>query len=198
MFRFDPLTRDCRSDFPAYHHQGERLLSSIRYIVLHSTEGQTAQSAASRFMQPGSGGSTNLVVDAFACYRCLGDNVIPQAAAPLNVHGFHIEQAGYASWSRSRWLANGRTVKRAAYKAALRCRWYHIPARVLTVEQLVKDFGQTFTDAAGVDHFQAGPLNGGIVTHATVSEAFGQSDHTDPGDSYPVDVFLGYVEGFLK
>jgi hypothetical protein len=190
----EPISRVCHSQFPAYHHEGERRQASIRYIVLHSTEGGTAESVARYFMQPESGGSANLVVDDYSCFRCLGDNVAPWGAPPLNTFGFHIEQCGYAAWSRKRWLLHRLTIRRAAYKAALRMKWYGIPARVLDVEELVKDF---FLPADLDSHRNPGPMQGGIVTHATVSAAYHQSSHTDPGSNYPMDVFLSYVEKFL-
>ena len=184
----DPITRECRTDYPAFHHEGERRAASIRYIVLHSTEGPTAEGAARYFMEPGSGGSANLVVDDFRCYRCLPDTVIPWGAPPLNTHGFHIEQAGYAAWTRARWLMHRNLIRRAAYKASLRVRQHKIPLRVLTASELIKDYGQTFDG-----NFQPGPLHGGIVTHRVIDQAFHESDHTDPGPNYPLDVFMGYL-----
>jgi hypothetical protein len=193
----DPLARECRDDHPAYHHEGERRQASIRYIVLHSTEGGTAESVAKYFMTPQSGGSANIVVDDFACYRCLADTIIPWGAPPLNTHGFHIEQAGYAAWSRARWLLHRGTIRRAAYKAAQRCRWYKIPARILTAAELERDFGKDFIQHDGTAIFQPGPLHGGIVTHRVIDDAFHDSTHTDPGPSYPLDVFMKYLNGFL-
>lgn len=188
----DRLTRECRTDYPAYHHSGDRKPASIRYIVLHDTEGGTAESIARYFMTPASGGSSNIVVDDFRCYRPLLDHVIPWGAPPLNTHGFHIEMCGYAAWSRSRWLLHRQTIRRAAYKAAVRCKWYKIPPRLLDARALKKDYGETFQEV-----FQRGPLAGGITTHAAISEAFGETAHTDPGDGFPIDVFMKYLQGFL-
>ncbi len=188
----DPVARGCRQDYPAFHHSGNRQPHSIRYIILHSTQGPSAGAAARWFMNPASGGSSNLVLDGSRCYMSLRDDVIPWGAPPLNTLGFHIEQAGFARWTRRQWLVRRLTVRRAAYKAALRCRWYGIPPVELDVAALVKDFGSSFQG-----NFQPGPLRGGIVTHATVSAAFHESDHTDPGAGYPMDVFLSYLTGFL-
>ncbi len=194
MIGVDPLSHDCRTNYPAYHHDGERFPSSIKYIVVHATESDSAKSSAEYFMQPGSGGSANLVVDWRACYRCLGDNVIPWGAPPLNVHGFHIEHAGYAKWSRAQWLSplNRRTLQRGAYKAAVRCKWYGIPARMLTASDLEKDYGVEFDG-----NWQAGPMRGGIVEHRTINQVYHESDHTCPGAGFPTDVYVSMVEGFL-
>jgi hypothetical protein len=194
----DPVSRACRLGYPAYHHSGERSQAAIRYVVLHSTEGPTALGAAEFFTRPGSGGSANLVVDDHVCYRCLNDTVIPWGAPPLNTHGFHIEQAGFAAWTRAEWLTHTPTIVRAAYKAAIRCRLYRIPARVLDVAALERDFGDIPAGDAGGVPAHPGPLRGGIVTHATISQAYRQSDHTDPGPGYPLDVFMQHLEAFLN
>jgi hypothetical protein len=151
---------------------------------LHDTEGDTAQGAAAYFGTAASGGSSNLVVDDHECFRVLDDLVIPWGAPPLNTSGFHIEQAGYAKWTRSDWLQHEATIERAAYKAALRCERFDIPARVLNVAQLRADFAMH-------------EPHGGVVTHATISAAFGQSDHTDPGPNYPLGLFLTHLQGYL-
>src|SRR5215472_9307580 len=119
-----------------------RTASMIRYIVLHDTESHSAQSAAAYFTNPASGGSSNLVVDDTECFRVLDDLVIPWGAPPLNTSGFHIEQAGFAAWTRSEWLAHSPTITRAAFKASLRCKWFKIPTRVLNVAELRADFAK--------------------------------------------------------
>ena len=124
-----------------------------------------------------------------------GGTIVPWGAPPLNFAGFHIEQCGRASWSRRRWLLHTLEIRRAAYKAALRMRWYDIPARILDVEHLVADF--YLPAELGKPGALAGPLRGGIVTHRTIDTAYHQSDHTDPGPGYPLDLFLRYVQGFL-
>ena len=193
----DPVSRACRLGYPAYHHSGERRQAAIRYIVLHSTEGDTALGAAEYLMTPAAGGSANIVVDDTVCYRLLNDTVIPWGAPPLNTNGFHIEQAGYAAWTRAEWFAHTPTIVRAAYKAAVRCRLYKIPARVLDAGALESDFGELPADNAGGVPTLPGPMHGGIVTHATVTAAYHQSDHTDPGSAYPIDVFMQHLERFL-
>jgi hypothetical protein len=174
----------CRTTYRAVHSSGPRSARQVRYIVLHSTEGDTARGAAEYFTTQASGGSANLVVDDHECYRTLADLVIPWGAPPLNTSGFHIEQAGFAAWIRTEWLAHEPTIERAAYKAALRCERFSIPARVLNVAQLRADFAMH-------------EPRGGVVTHATVSAAFGQSDHTDPGPNYPLGLFLTRLQFYL-
>lgn len=190
----DPIARECRSDFPAYHHSGERRVSSIRYAVVHDAEANSAESVARYFHSPSSGGSAQTVVDDFRCYRCLGDNVIPWAAPPLNTHGYHVEFCGFAAWGRGRWMLHRNTIRRGAYKIALRCKWYRIPPRWLDVNDLRRDFGTEIE--GGVPQHQ-GPMRGGLVTHATISEAYELSDHHDPGPNFPLDVLLADVLRYL-
>ena len=178
------IQADCLTTYRAVHTSGARSAGLVRYVVLHDTEGDTARGAAEYFTHPESGGSSNLVVDDHECYRVLDDLLIPWGAPPLNTSGFHIEQAGYAAWSRAQWLEHGPTISRAAFKASLRCTRFRIPARVLNVAQLRADFAKH-------------EPGGGIVTHATVSAAFAESTHTDPGHGYPIDVFLTRLQSFL-
>ena len=114
----------------------------------------------------------------------------------MNTNGFHIEQAGFASWTRAEWMAHDRTIIRAAYKAALRCRWYKIPPRILDAKALLADFG-VVDPQSGIPH-QPGSLEGGIVTHATISQVYHESTHTDPGPEYPLDYFHTEVLSWLK
>jgi hypothetical protein len=178
------VTASCRTTYRAVHSSGRRTAAQVRYIVLHDTEGDTALSAARYFTTPASGGSSNLVVDDNVCYRVLDDLVIPWGAPPLNASGFHIEQAGYAAWTRNEWLAHEATIDRAAFKASLRCTRFKIPPVQLNVAQLRSDFAKH-------------EPHGGVVTHATISTAFGESDHHDPGSGYPIDVFLEKLAGYL-
>src|SRR5947199_8146152 len=162
------LSATCSTKYRAGHDSGARSPDTICYVVLHSTESASARSSAQYFTSPASGGSANLVVDDLSCSHTVPDLVIPWAAPPLNTSGFHIEQAGFAAWSRTRWLAHLLTIRRAAYKAAVRCKTHGIPLTLL---------GPTQLERIGT-HPQPG--HGGITTHAAVSAAFHDSSHTDP------------------
>lgn len=170
----------CLTTYTAVHNSGGRTKEDIKYIVLHSTEGPTAQGAASWFTNPNSGGSANIVVDDKVCYLTLHDLTTPWGAPPLNKNGFHIEQAGYTAWNKAQWMLHLNTIRRAAYKAALRCKWYGIPPVFLSVADL-----------------KAGKKSG-ITTHNNISLAFGQSNHTDPGKGYPISTFMWFLNRYLK
>lgn len=148
----------------------------MRWIVLHSTEGGTAESVARYFATRKARGSAHLVVDDNACYRCLPNDVIPWAAPGANTAGFHIEQCGFAKWSAVVWRSHLRTLNRAAYKTAHHCVLFGIPPY--------------WQDAAGL---RAGRF--GVTSHAECTKAFG-GDHTDPGRLWPRSFFMARVRAY--
>lgn len=176
--RFETYSHDCHTEFHAAHSSGKRPLKVITTIVIHSTEGGTAQSVARYFSSGSAGGSTQLVVDDFTCYRCLADEEIPWAAPGANYFGLHIEQCGFAHWSSAVWSkTHRRTLLRCAWKTAYHCRKYGIRPYFLTAAQL-----------------KAGKRNG-VTTHYECTRAFGGS-HTDPGRGWPRLLFMTMVRMF--
>lgn len=172
-----PISVTCNTRYHAFHVSGYRPLNQIWWVVMHATEGGTSQSVASYFTSAKSGGSTQLVVDDFDCYRCLSDAQIPWGAPGANYHGFHIEQCGYVRWTKVVWSkTHRRTLMRAAYKAALHCKRYGIPIRFVEAEGLKKSLK-------------------GITTHAECTKAFG-GDHTDPGTNWPRLLFMTMVRAY--
>lgn len=157
---------------------GYRPTSAIKWIIIHDTEGATAEGAAKWFANPDSRGSAHLIVDNDVCFRTLENDEIPWAAPGANAEGFHIEIAGFASWSKARWLLNLKRIRRAAYKTALHARAWHIPLVQLGPEGL----------KAGRE---------GIASHNAVSKAFG-GDHTDPGPNFPWSTFMWWVKYYYN
>ena len=180
----DPIQADCRVGFKASRHSGTRPADSIRWIVLHDTEGGTAWSVARFFADPrepnqgGPSGSAHLVVDDEACYRCLSNEQVPWAAPGANQKGFHIEQVGYAKWSLIVWKKHLKTLQRAAYKTAFHCHKFGIPPRFVAADALKQGFP-------------------GVTTHAECTKAFG-GDHTDPGPLWPRTLFMGLVKNYYR
>lgn len=173
------IKEPCKRDYyPAYHQDGTRSEDEIKWIVLHSTEGGTAESIARYFQSSTAGGSTHLVVDDVSCQRCLANTTIPRGAPGANRTGFHIEQCGYAKWTRKEWLSHEGTLRRAAYKTALHCKKFGIPA--------------TFRTAAGLKSGRSG-----VTTHAECSKAFTPGGHWDPGNGWPRDLFMRWVREYL-
>jgi hypothetical protein len=171
-----PIAATCSHRFTAVHHDGNRPVSSIDLVVIHSTEGPTAAGGASWFADNDSKGSAHLVVDDAICYRTLEDAVIPWGAPGANTRGFHIEHAGLSAWNRQKWLSHEQTLRRGAFKAAFHAVKFGIPIKLLSANDL--------------RHGRSG-----FVTHNTVSEVF-HGDHTDPGPGFPLDHFMQLVKSF--
>lgn len=165
-----------RSHYPAYRQSGKRPLSEIKWVVLHSTEGGTAESVARWFQNPAAGGSTHLVVDDDECQRCLPNSTVSWGAKGANYHGFHIEQCAYARWSTLEWLRHRPMLKRAAWKTAYHCKKFGIPPVFLKAADL-----------------KAGRK--GVTVHSECVKAFG-GDHTDPGKGWPRWMFMWWVRRY--
>lgn len=177
----DPKHRGPVENGPrARHNSGPRDLSRIRLVVMHDTEGGTARSVAAYFASQGSRASTHWAVDEDRAVRCLPDDIVPWGAPGANQDGIHIEQCGYARWSRLEWFRHQATLKRAAWVAAKACVKYGIPPRWLTDRELA-------------DH-----VTEGLTTHAQVSKVFRGSDHTDPGPHFPKGYFILLVKRRVK
>lgn len=174
-----PIAQNCLTTYTARRSSGKRPLNQIWYIVMHCTQGSTARAAAQWFANNNSQGSAHACCDDLECYHTLDDNVIPWGAPGANYHGFHIEQAGFVSYTKVIWSKRHRkTLQRAAFRAAVRCVKYNIPVRFV-----------------GADGLKQGVK--GITTHNECSKAFG-GDHTDPGPNWPRKLFLFYVNGYVK
>lgn len=176
---------NCNREFRAANDSGPRSLSP-KYIVIHSTESRnrkgSARAVAAYFARPTTPASVQLTVDDFDCYRSLPDNVIPWGAPPFNSRGLHVEQCGYAAWTRAEWLAHRPTIDKAALAVA---RW-----------SVMYDIPLTWLTPAGCKQYRSG-----VTSHRNVSLAFGQSDHTDPGDPkgnkhYPYDYFMAKAKAY--
>jgi hypothetical protein len=174
----DPIRADCRGGYHAIRVSGLRDPAIIRWIVLHDTEGGTAEGVARYFTTSKAQGSVHLVVDDAECFRCLRNEEIPWGAVGANTKGFHIEQCGFAKWSAAIWQAHRQTLRRAAYKTAYHCHKFGIPPR--------------FVDAAALKRGDKG-----VTTHKECSKAFG-GDHSDPGLFWPRRLFMRYVTEYYQ
>lgn len=156
-------------------------LSKPRLIVLHDMEAPetatTAEGVAQFFAhQPKSpnGSSAHVCVDDNSEVRCVHDRDTAWAAPNANHDGLHIEQAGYARQSRKDWLDtySRHVIHRAAKQAARWCVKHKIRPYPLSNHELHN----------GVS---------GITTHLQVTAVLNNGQgHTDPGQHYPLDVFV--------
>lgn len=173
----DDIRADASPKYRAAHDSGARQQKDIGWCVVHSTEGATAEGAASWFANPKSEGSANVVVDDNTAFRTVPDLVIPWAAPPLNKRGWHLEFAGYARWTTEDWMKHSPMLHRGAYKMAIRCVHYNIPIR--WVGKLGLLVGRK-----------------GITTHKSITDAWHASTHQDPGAGFPKTYFLDLVKQY--
>lgn len=171
----------------------------VTRIVIHATCPDVGFPAASAhgsasgtaryFGQQSSGGSAHYVEGIDAEEHCVADNAIAWHAPPnpgtigveitadggdASAYGAHPERA----YTRAQWLSPQvwPAVVRAAARVAELCARFGVPAVLLSVADV-----------------RAG--HRGICGHVTVSQAFGQTDHTDPGPNFPWAEFMALVTG---
>lgn len=154
-------------------------------IVLHSIESPqrvgAARSSAQWHATGNTIGSAHIHVDGGpAIIRGVPDDYRANGAAGANERGLHLEQAGRAAQTAAEWDNDfsRAMLDQAAHVVASWCIRYDIPAVLL-----------------GPADLRAGKP--GVVTHAAVSEAFGLSDHWDPGPNYPADKLLARVQELI-
>lgn len=165
-------------------------IKKIRLIVLHdmeAPEGATTAEGVANFFhnQPKgpNGSSAHVCVDNDSDVACVREGDTAWAAPRANADGLHIEQAGYARQTRAQWLDpySRAVIKRAAHVAAAWCHQYGIRPNLLTDAELRN--GQAT----------------GITTHLQVTRVLnGGVGHTDPGDHYPMDLFLADLAEAMK
>lgn len=173
----------------AVHDSGAGNLTPTR-VVIHATcpdvgypaasAAGTAHGTALYFQNPASGGSAHYVCDGGREEHCVPDGVIAWHAPP-NEHSIGIEicaeGGNYArSYTREQWLSAQvwPGVVRAAARTRELCARFGIPVTKLSVADLL----------AG---------RRGICGHVDVSQAWHQSDHSDPGPGFPWSEFLAAV-----
>lgn len=178
-----------KRDFQAVTFGEERLLPSIKYIVLHSMEYRGTKDAAEalgRMVEnPSYGASPHFGID---------NNSIQQYL-PLNRTGWHctnfnyptvgIEMAGCADNSRTEWLTTyAGTIDRAAWLVGKQCRKLSLPLE--------------FRDARWLEAHGIYPWKryGGVTTHQQHTLAFQPGDHVDPGVGFPVDILLAKAKRY--
>ena len=169
----------------AVHNSGAGNLP-IRRVVIHATCPGVGYPAASKkgaasgtakyFQMASSGGSAHYIYDSSRHEEhCVAESVTAWHAPP-NPHSIGIEICGEASYTRAQWLSAEvwPAVEEAAARTRDLCQRYGLPMRKLTVAQV----------KAGAE---------GVCGHVDVSNAFHQTDHSDPGQHFPWDEFMHLV-----
>lgn len=160
----------------------------ILFLVLHSTEGHEGPTqdtnVARMFQDPtlDDKRSCAYVADTNSVTRCVNDpDVAFHCGHTGNLRGLGLELCGLARQSRAEWLdeLSLPMLQLAARWAAEKCRQYNLPARFVNADALRK--GAT-----------------GITTHHEVSLAWRETNHTDPGPNFPMDLFIPAVAAALS
>lgn len=153
----------------------------VSRIVIHGTVSPCvaggARNVARYFQQQNSGGSAQYLVDPGEIVQCATDDTICWHAPP-NQGSIGIELCDPVSGSAARWAdaSHDKMLRLAAGLVRSLCAKYGIPVVKLSVADLL----------AGKH---------GICGHVDVSQAWHQTDHTDPGASFPWPKFIGYIAG---
>lgn len=176
------------SAFDAYvqaKYHGGTMTSGPTFTVVHDAETPLARGYADSITEffrkgPAAGTSAHAMVGPEKAVKLLPDNVVAYAAGPkANPRGWHLEQTGYASFTRAAWsapLGVAQMLRVAACLREVHDTW-GIPKRWCTDAQL--------RAAAAGDRSQ-----GGISTHQQVARVLGGTTHTDPETNYPRDLLL--------
>lgn len=169
-----PNAFKCDYDILTANDDGIRQGRAI-FLYVHTFEGRDLDAVAmARYqLSPSAGGSYHIVIDADGkTARENDDEYIPWAAMfTANRNGFHVSLAGRAAFTREQWLARPRQLDKLAEIAAAYERAYSIPV----VIRLAPDLRARIP---------------GLSTHAEASKAWHESDHTDPGKGFPLDVIV--------
>jgi hypothetical protein len=198
------------------NHSG---VSPKSYIVVHDIEcppgSDWAESLGGpNYLQnPAEQSSVNYIVDADSIVQGLPENVWAWGCGtPGSSHGIHIEQAGYASLSRSQWLgeasAAGSTYERpdgshpefTTQDAKDMASQMELLAKLMA--DIIKRHGWSATWMTNDDVIRVA-RNGGtapnnVTTHVQITDSVGGTVHTDPGPNYPKDVLISKVASYLS
>ena len=156
----------------------------IDRIVVHTAEieegADSAEAIAAFFAKPTTDVSAHKVVDTDTVVRCVLNKDIAFHALGDNDATIGYELAAKAGQSKAQWAdpKSTKMLELAAEAMAEDAVEHDIPARWLTKEQ-EKDRKK------------------GFVTHAVVSEVFGEGQRSDPGKDFPYKRFMEMVEGHM-
>lgn len=175
-----------------------------RIIVLHTGEGILDRFDMVRFLDDNSGASAHAVSDAGGAEGPLVpyDRAAWTAGPTANSIGLHIEMCAFAQMTREQWLSetdvtiwvqwlnNGAGGSRTIRSPKSMLRWTAQWVRSIAA---MYDIPLVKLSATQVRNGQRG-----VCGHADTSAAFGETDHTDPGDNFPWDVFMALAQGMTQ
>ena len=159
--------------------------NAIDVLVIHTMESpekpDTAESVANWFAgSTAPQASAHYCIDENSVVQCVHDMDVAWHAPGANHNGLGFEHAGRAAQTKSDWSDDYSTklLELSAELAARKCKEFDIPVQWLQPADLL-----------------AGKR--GITGHVQVSQAFKQSDHSDPGSAFPVQAYLALIREHL-
>lgn len=171
----------CDYDILTANDDGKRIIPP-RVIYIHTFEGRDLDAVAmARYqLSPAAEGSYHIVIDANGkTARENDDEYISWSAGwTANRDGHHISLAGQAAFSREKWLSRVAQMTKLVDVIAAYCRKYGYPPIIRFAADLRAQ-------------------KWGISTHDAASKAWGETDHTDPGVNFPLDVISTRVAAEL-
>jgi hypothetical protein len=134
-----------------------------------------ARGTAAYFQNPSAGGSAHHVFDVAEAVRCAPDEMVTWHAPP-NPRSIGYEVCGQSWYTREQWLDDHvwPAVVLMAAQVKADAERYGIPKAKRSAAELVRGLH-------------------GVRGHVDVSQAFHQSDHTDPGPGFPWDAFMALL-----
>lgn len=154
----------------------------IDVVVIHTMEiaerRDAAELCAEWFASPAARVSAHYCVDANSIVQCVREENIAWHARGGNTHSIGVELAGLAGQGPKDWEDeySSAVLERAADLVGEVCDRHRVPVRWLGPRDLADG-------------------RRGITGHVDVSQAFGKSDHWDPGPGFPRERFLARVRG---
>lgn len=156
---------------------------NVDLVVMHDMEaeekGDTAERVARYFAVTATKASAHYCVDNNSVVQSVLEKDVAYAAPGANHNGIHVELAGYARQNAHEWddeYSHAMLSGPASDIVKDICNRWKIPV--------------TYLDAAALKRGERG-----ITTHFQVSLAFRQSDHSDPGNAFPMLAFIDMVRG---
>ncbi len=166
--------------FVASPHVTVAAARAIDCVVIHTSEFPerlgAARACAAWFADPGSEVSAHYCVDADEVIQCVREEDIAWHARGGNRTSIGVELAGLAAQGARAWgdAYSVAVLDRAAALIADVCGRHGVPVRRIRAPGLRRGLR-------------------GIAGHVDVSEAFGRSDHLDPGTAFPWMRFLAAI-----
>ncbi len=153
-----------------------------RYIAIHNTSNDASAVGEATYAKRRTDSvSSHYYQDDIAIIQSLDTKfgAYHAGSSTGNRHAVSYEITGVNGWSRQQWIDN--VAWPLLWRQIARdCREFDIIAQTLTIAQM-----------------RAGTPSG-IVTHKQMGEAWGGTDHTDPGPNFPMDYLIEGVRAELN